>query len=57
MHVLEETGERRAMKGTIYRYALLDPRPSPEAEQRNDGILGTTTLGIEVTVPVRDGAG
>ncbi|MFA6588116.1 MAG: hypothetical protein WCT08_03535 [Patescibacteria group bacterium] len=32
----------------MYRFALLDPRPG---ENRNQGLLGLKTLGIEVTVP------
>jgi len=32
-------------------YGLLDPRPTPEAEEKNKTLLGANTLGIEVTIP------
>ena len=34
-----------------YRFALLDLRPIPAAEEGNAKLLGPNTLGIEVTIP------
>lgn len=36
----------------MFKFAVLDPRPIPAAEEANSKVLGPNTLGIEVTIPV-----